>query len=418
MFLREARLAALLAHPNVVHAFAFGEAYGELFLAMQYVEGEPLSSVLAAARASGFALEPALVAHVLAEACDGLHAAHELRDVAGNPLHVVHRDVSPHNVIVAYDGHVKILDFGVAKFDAGGQATRTGEVKGKMAYMSPEQALGEALDRRSDLFSMGAVLFECLAGRRLWGDGTDMEIMRKLALEDPPALDHVRPGAAPELVDLCRRLVARDRQRRPATAREVAVALRSFATAPGRGQDSASVRSVMDRLFAAEAQKRRDLLTGELQRIAPSRVEVLRRTLDPSDSLAWPTLTEPVIVRSAFDPAPMEVRRKRLWRRAFAVVAVAVVVGVGARLEVRTGGAIATRTTAPAPAPAPALATATATATATPTATATATPTPTPTATPTPTPTGATTGASTARPRPPVVHPPPPKLPDVDPSPF
>ena len=103
-----------------------------------------------------------MAAFILAEVCDGLHAAHELEDRAGRPLHVVHRDVSPQNVMIAYEGHVKLLDFGVAKFETGGHETRTGEVKGKMAYMSPEQALGEKLDRRSDLFSVGAVLFECL----------------------------------------------------------------------------------------------------------------------------------------------------------------------------------------------------------------------------------------------------------------
>ncbi len=147
MFLREARLAALLRHPNVVHAFAFGELYGELFLAMEYVEGETLARCLAVGQEVRPGLDAATVAFVLAEVCDGLHAAHELRDEQGQPLHVVHRDVSPHNVMIAYDGHVKILDFGVAKFDTGGQETRTGEVKGKMAYMSPEQALGEKLDR-------------------------------------------------------------------------------------------------------------------------------------------------------------------------------------------------------------------------------------------------------------------------------
>src|SRR5580704_8941440 len=219
MFLREARLAALLRHPNVVHAFAFGEIDGELFLAMQYVEGEPVSRVLAAAKTEGRGLDPIFVAWVLAEVCDGLHAAHELRDESGRPLRVVHRDVSPHNVMISYDGNVKVVDFGVARFDTGGHATRTGEVKGKMAYMSPEQALGEELDRRSDLFSVGAMLFECLTGRRMWGEGTDLELMRKIALEPPPHLDAALPGAHPVLVQLQTRLTARDPGARPPTAR-------------------------------------------------------------------------------------------------------------------------------------------------------------------------------------------------------
>src|SRR5580704_1636651 len=193
MFLREARVAALITHPNVVHALDFGEERGELFIAMEYVEGEPLSRVLAAALERGEPLDAAIVAELLAEVCDGLDAAHELRDAKGQSLNVVHRDVSPHNVMVAYAGHAKVLDFGVAKFelDASGARTRTGEVKGKMAYMSPEQALGEKLDRRADLFGVGAVLFECLAGERMWGPGTDLEVMRKLALELPPRLDAI-----------------------------------------------------------------------------------------------------------------------------------------------------------------------------------------------------------------------------------
>src|SRR5579872_5898123 len=231
MFLREARLAALLKHPNVVHAFAFGELYGELFLAMEYVEGETLSRILAASREHGRRrLEPALAAFTLAEVCDGLHAAHELRDVAGLPLNVVHRDVSPQNVMVAYDGHVKILDFGVAKFETGGHETRTGEVKGKMAYMSPEQALGEKLDRRSDLFSVGAVLFECLTGRRMWGSGTDLEVMRRLALEEPPRIEDLLPDVPPALSDLQRRLVAKSVEERPETAADVARELRAYAS--------------------------------------------------------------------------------------------------------------------------------------------------------------------------------------------
>src|SRR5580658_1436285 len=192
MFLREARLGALLAHPNVVRAFAFGEIYDELFLAMEYVEGEPLSRVLTAVKEVGRQLGVGLTCHVLAEACEGLHAAHELATPDGKVLNVVHRDVSPQNVMIAYDGQVKLLDFGVAKLDNAEHQTRTGEVKGKMAYMSPEQALGDKLDRRSDLFSLGAVLFECLTGRVMWGSGTDVELMRKLALERPPLLDAAR----------------------------------------------------------------------------------------------------------------------------------------------------------------------------------------------------------------------------------
>jgi eukaryotic-like serine/threonine-protein kinase len=313
MFLREARLAALLRHPNVVHAFAFGELYGELFLAMEYVEGETLSRALSVGQGGRVGLDAATVAFVLAEACDGLHAAHELRDEHAQPLHVVHRDVSPHNVMIAYDGHVKILDFGVAKFDAGGQETRTGEVKGKMAYMSPEQALGEKLDRRSDLYSVGAVLFECLTGQRMWGAGTDLEVMRRLALDEPPRLDSVMPDAPRALVDLHARLVAREVDRRPATAREVARELRAYAT-KWPAANAGSVAAMMQRLFASEIETRRAELNAALEAAAPARVLELRRTLDPETGFAHATLTEPVIVRSEVPPPVDGVARARSWR--------------------------------------------------------------------------------------------------------
>jgi serine/threonine protein kinase len=291
MFLREARLGALLAHPNVVRAFAFGEIYDELFLAMEYVEGEPLSRVLTAVRDTGHTLGAARTCHVLAEVCEGPHAAHELADAHGKPLNVVHRDVSPQNVMIAYDGQVKLLDFGVAKLDSTEHQTRTGEVKGKMAYMSPEQALGDKLDRRSDLFSIGAVLFECLTGRTMWGAGTDVELMRKLALEHPPLLDPADGHVAPELAALQARLVAREPDMRPATAREVARELRAYGVDSSTQDAKAALVLLMGELFGQAAADRRSLLAEALVGEAPSRVEALRRTLEPGAVLRQPNLS-------------------------------------------------------------------------------------------------------------------------------
>ena len=194
MFLREAKVAALLEHDNVVRAYDSGEADGELYIAMEYVEGQPLSRVLAALARADAPLRADVAAFILAGVCEGLHAAHELEDDDGAKLNLVHRDVSPQNVMIGYDGAVKLLDFGVAKIETE-SVTKTGEVKGKTAYMSPEQAMGDALDRRSDLFSVGAMLFECLTLERMWGDGTDMDVIRKLALEEPPALASRAPDA-------------------------------------------------------------------------------------------------------------------------------------------------------------------------------------------------------------------------------
>jgi serine/threonine-protein kinase len=320
MFLREARIATLIKHPNVVHAFAFGEVEGELFLAMQYVAGEPLSRVLAAGKAKGSGLAPVIVAWVLAEACDGLHAAHELCDADGKRLRVVHRDVSPHNVMVSYDGNVKVVDFGIARFDSAGPATRTGEVKGKLAYMSPEQALGEELDRRSDIFSMGAMLFECLTGQPMWGEGTDLQLMRKIALERPPRVDAVIRGAPPALVELQAQMVARDPAARPATARDVATRLRAFAIAAGGPNSRRLVAATMTALFADDARRRRDRLAHALQELAPSNAVALRKDVEPAESPP-----------QGPEPSP----RRRRWLVPAGVASLAVGLGAWAALPRR-----------------------------------------------------------------------------------
>ncbi len=173
MFVDEARIVAGIRHPNVVAVQELAHEGDELFLVMEYLEGESVGGVARRLVTRGESLRRSLAAFVIAEACAGLHAAHELVDDEGLPRDLVHRDVSPQNVFVTYSGQVKVLDFGVAKAANRNTQTEAGQVKGKFAYMSPEQCLGKPLDRRSDIFGLGIVLWELSTGRRLFKRGSE-----------------------------------------------------------------------------------------------------------------------------------------------------------------------------------------------------------------------------------------------------
>jgi serine/threonine protein kinase len=186
MFLEEARISARLAHPNVVQVYEVIEVDGAPTMVMEYLEGRPLSTVIGDDPAR---LPVAMHAHVYRDVLAGLHAAHELRDYDGTPLGLIHRDVSPHNVILLFDGRVKVLDFGIAKAAGSAIETQTGELKGKLRYMAPEQLRGDrSIDRRADVFSVGVMLWEGLAGRRIWADLSDADVMLRLLNHQIPSL--------------------------------------------------------------------------------------------------------------------------------------------------------------------------------------------------------------------------------------
>ncbi len=293
MFLREARLATLLHHESVVHAFAYGEQDDELLFAMEYVAGETLAALQTTLAKTGKQLPLSVTTYVLASLCDGLHAAHELRDVSGAPLGVVHRDVSPHNVMLSYEGDVKLLDFGVAKLAFASHLTKTGEVKGNTAYMSPEQAMGEALDRRSDLYNVGAILFELVTGRRMWTGKTDIEFLRQLALAEPAKLADVAPDAPRALHQLHARLVARKARDRPASAQEVAEMLRGI-----KFEGEAPPRETLARLlgehYTDAAREKRERLAAALahrdddpKSVEPGAVSTPTSAPRPSRAAPW-----------------------------------------------------------------------------------------------------------------------------------
>jgi tRNA A-37 threonylcarbamoyl transferase component Bud32 len=199
MFIDEARLAARLSHPNVIHTYEVGENAGLYFIAMEYLEGQPLNRIIEEARKDGRHVADGVWLRIVRDALVGLQYAHDLKDYDGKELHIVHRDVSPHNIFVSYDGQVKVVDFGIAKAAVSQTRTESGVLKGKVAYMSPEQARGEAIDGRSDLFAAGIVLWEALAGQSLFRHEYAATTLHKLLHEKPPKLSTVVPEIDPDL---------------------------------------------------------------------------------------------------------------------------------------------------------------------------------------------------------------------------
>lgn len=225
-FVDEARIASRIVHPNVVRVEDVEMVGEQLVIVMEYVEGIALALLLKNVRARDTTLAIPVVRRVIHDALLGLHAAHELHDETGAPLGVVHRDVSPHNLLVGADGITRVSDFGIATATGRVASTRTGGgVKGKLQYLSPEQVYRKTLDRRADLFAVGTVLWECLTGRRLFSAGTEGETLA-MVLREPIAPPSVHRSDVPlELDEICLRALERDPERRFPSAREAADAL-------------------------------------------------------------------------------------------------------------------------------------------------------------------------------------------------
>lgn len=261
MFLDEARLAAGIHHPNVVPILEVGASPSGYYLVMEYIEGDTLARLLARAAAEKQRLPVPMVIRLGLDMLSGLHAAHELRDESGAIAGVVHRDVSPQNVLVGADGISRITDFGVARAASRLTATRVGQLKGKIAYMAPEQARGdEGMDRRADVFASGIVLWEALAHRRLFKASNEAATLTRVLHDPLPELQQVAPHVPPGICEVIMSALERDRDRRISTCAEFADALEKAAAQAGVLGSARDMRGYLEQILGADIHHQREAI--------------------------------------------------------------------------------------------------------------------------------------------------------------
>lgn len=248
MFLREARIAALLTHPNIVHIHDVAVIDKRPCIVMEFLRGRDLAFLLKRLADRGQAVEPVAAAALIAQAASGLDYAHQKRDERGRAMSIVHRDVSPHNLFVTRDGHVRVLDFGIAKSARQREQTETGTLKGKLAYMAPEYLRGQPVDGRADEFALGVVLWEALTGRRLFHRGEHFQTMEALFSMNVSPPSSVVPSVAKELDTIAMRALSRDPALRFATCEDMAASLRDFLRTRGAQSEAQIVARWLEQL--------------------------------------------------------------------------------------------------------------------------------------------------------------------------
>jgi len=295
MFLDEARTAVRLNHPNVVQTYEVVEEEDSLYLTMEYLEGQPLQQII---RGPKRALVPLpLQLQILADALAALHDAHELTDYDGTPLHIVHRDVSPHNLIVTYDGTAKLLDFGIAKAAEAKTVRETGIVKGKVRFSSPEQSLGTDVDRRSDVFAAGAVLWEIVTGEAMWKGLSDNEVLLAIAAGEIPSPATVVPEVPARLEAICRKALAFAREDRYATANEFRDALLDYLR--DAGDRGVELGPVMASAFAKERSEIRAVIDAEIMALRSASLATIRKRRVPVLSSPLPPTSPHTVLAHA-----------------------------------------------------------------------------------------------------------------------
>lgn len=322
MFLDEARIASRIAHPNVCQIIDFGVGTGSYFIAMELLLGENLAKLQPELKsASSGERHVELVARIVADAAEGLHAAHEVTDDDGKLLHVVHRDISQSNLLVTFDGVVKVVDFGIASAADQLHLTRTGTLKGKFAYMAPEQLEQERVDRRADIWSLGVVLWELLAGRRLFKRPRQVDSMRAVLDAPIPLASAVNPDVPPEMDAILARALDRTPEARYPTALELARALDELAAARGWTLSARELGEQVRRM-CADSFERQSAMVGRA-RSGPAPEPEPKRAAPPVD-LTQTRQARPLATAAKLDrETPADSPKRRRWTTILALASVA-----------------------------------------------------------------------------------------------
>jgi eukaryotic-like serine/threonine-protein kinase len=260
MFLDEAVIAAQLNHPNIVQIYDLGQADENYYIAMEYLEGESLGHLASEGTRIAKPLPPGLAAGIVAQICDGLAYAHTFEDEQGQALGIVHRDISPHNVIILISGMVKVVDFGIAKAATKAHQTKVGTLKGKLAYMSPEQCMGSKVDARSDIFSLGVVLWELLTRKRLFKRDVEPAMIRAIMDEPIPKVNEVRADVPASLADIADRALNKKPEDRFQSSAEMAIALRNFLKTESGEAGASQIADYMHQVLGDKARTKKHVL--------------------------------------------------------------------------------------------------------------------------------------------------------------
>jgi serine/threonine-protein kinase len=305
MFLDEARLAARLSHPNIVQTNEVGNDGDRYFMAMDYLDGRGLDQIRRRSKVAGFGLSVPMHLRVVCDMLAGLDYAHRMTDFDGSPLNIVHRDVSPQNVFVTFDGQVKLLDFGIAKASDSMYETHAGVVKGKVSYMSPEQGRGWKVDARADVFSAGVMLWEALTGKRMREGKNEQEKLWALVSNEIPRASEIKPWVPPELDEICARAMAWNRDERYASAGAMQQDLERYLVSTGMNVTAREVGSCVSELFREDRANTNTVIEAHIARLRGG--TVVREKLPIIDvasrSVGSPTPSgERAMTRPPFDP--------------------------------------------------------------------------------------------------------------------